>query len=168
MSLIATEEGSTNVIHNNITSNSLVSTFVQGRTQGSTTLTVSAPGYNDATIDVTVVPSGFIFSSINEINIAAGSSRSVSVVTRRLDPVTLNFSEVQFVRGGLSVDVEITSSDEGVGTISTSPLTFTSNNVTLSTAFVASSPGVSILSVVTPAGFTTPSNNQQRTANVSP
>ena len=80
----------------------------------------------------------------------------------------LNTSTNQRLRGGFSVDVDVTSSDLGVGTITISPLMFNANDVFMNTAFQPIGVGTSIVTVVTPAVFDIPSNNQQITATVSP
>ena len=60
-----TVAGGTSLTFENVTTTSVGTIFVQGRGLGSTTLTVQAAGYNDATSNVTVNPSGFVLITGN-------------------------------------------------------------------------------------------------------
>jgi hypothetical protein len=73
------------------------------------------------------------------------------------------------VRAGLTVTVPVTSSNTAVGTITTSPLTFTAPNLTVNTEFDPVGVGTSTISVGTPStgGFSTPNNFRQITATVN-
>ena len=68
----------------------------------------------------------------------------------------------------MTASVDVTSSDTGVGTITTSPLVFNGGDYNLSTEFDPQAEGTTTISVGTPAGFDTPSNYQQITATVDP
>ncbi len=85
--------------------------FVQGRGLGSTTLTVQAAGYNDGTSNITVDPSGFILNmgDFNTNTFAANTTLRVDAA--RLNPTTLNYVQSQALRGGLTVNVAVTSSE---------------------------------------------------------
>ena len=54
-----TVEGGTTVTFTGVATTSVGNIIVQGRSLGTTTITVQAPGYNDGTSSVTVNPSGF-------------------------------------------------------------------------------------------------------------
>jgi hypothetical protein len=145
--------------------------YVQGRSLGSTTITVRAPGYNDATINVTVHPSGFSFAlgtppSVTTTTFSANSTFSVEPV--RLDPTTLNMAAGQTLRGGYpDVSVTVTSSNTTVGTIVNSPVVLKSNETFKSVQFDPANAGSATIDLSTPAGFTTPSNLKQISATVT-
>ncbi len=144
--------------------------FLQGRSLGTTTLTVQAPGYNGATINVTVQPSGFAFTpgTGNIPTTTFSTNTTVTVVPARLDPATLNVAQVQPLRGGHpTVDVAVTSSLTTVGTIVGSPAVFDPAEPSVSVQFDPAGGGATTVSLVPPAGFTTPSNLQQITATVT-
>ncbi len=163
-----TVEGGTSVTFTNVTSTSSNTLFVQGRSVGTTTLTISAPGYNDATSEVTVDPSGFVVINGNFSTNVGAANTNIRIDSARLSPVTLNYSTSQPIRGGLSVQVPVTSSNTAVGTIVTSPLTFQNGVFTLNTAFDPAGTGSTTITVGVPAGFSTPSNSRQITATVNP
>jgi hypothetical protein len=146
--------------------------YLQGRSLGTTTITVQAPGYNDATINVTVTPSGFTFvnGTVNFTATASAANRTLTVVSARLDPTTLNFAANQALRGGYpSVSVDVTSSNTTVGTMVNTPAVFTGGGAaSINVQFDPAAAGTSIISIVKPAGFSPPSNLQQITATVTP
>ena len=145
--------------------------YVQGRSLGTTTITVQAPGYNDATMTVTVTPSGFSFvnGTSNFTTTAGAANRNLGVQAVRLDPTFLNVAAAQALRGGYGpVGLAVTSSNTIVGTIVSSPAVFGSGDSSKTVQFDPASVGTTIISIVPPAGFTTPSNLQQITATVNP
>jgi hypothetical protein len=155
-----TVEGSTSVTFTGVSAQSVGSVYVQGRSLGNTVITVQAAGYSDDTSSVTVNPSGFYISnpaSAFSVDEAAGNTL-VRVWSVRLNPTTLNYSTTQPLRGGLSVDVPVTSSDPSVGTITVSPITFTANQSFGDSAFDPLAPGTTDISITQPAGFSPPSN----------
>ena len=107
-----------------MTSTTVGTIFVQGRELGSTTLTVQAAGYNDGTSNVTVDPSGFILNMSTFTPPPSRRTRRSRVDAALLHPTTLDYSTSQPLRGGLTVNVPVTSSDTNVGTIVGSPATF--------------------------------------------
>jgi hypothetical protein len=145
--------------------------YIQGRSLGTTTITVQAPGYNDATLNVTIHPSGFAFQSgTANFSVTAGAlNRTIGVQTWRLDPTTLAVAANQALRGGYgSVNLAVTSSNTTVGTIVNSPAVFGANDASKNVQFDPAAAGTSTIRVVQPAGFTTPLNLQQITATVTP
>ena len=54
-----TVEGGTTLTFTNVTTTSIGTVYIQGRSLGTTTVTVQAPGYDDAVANVTVLV--FIF-----------------------------------------------------------------------------------------------------------
>ncbi len=163
-----TAEGSASVTFTGVSNTNNKTFYVQGRALGATTITCSAPGYNSRTYTVTVDPSGFYIDipSADFRTTVYSTNTSVRVRSARLDASTLAFAANQPVRGGKSVDVTVTSSDPAVGTITTSPITFSSNVSLIDTYFDPAALGVSTVALVTPAGFSTPSDDTQRIATV--
>lgn len=169
VSTSATAAGAGAVAIPGVTSTSAGPVFVQGLAVGTTTITVSAPGYTPRVANVTVDPSGFRIFTPSAINTTASSgATNVQIRPCRLHPVTLNTSVTQALRGGFSANVVVTSSDLAVGTITTSPLTFTGGALFLNTGFLPVGPGSATVSLTTPPGFDPPSNNTQITATVNP
>jgi len=142
---------------------------------GSVQVTAAAPDYADGDGTVLLRPSGFVlfftscFGCLPSFTTTSLSANTgLTVVSGRLDPATLNFDGIQTLRAGISpVSVKVTSSNAGVGTITTSPLVFNANENQKLTAFDPVSAGATTLSIQTPAGFSTPGNFQAITANVN-
>ena len=134
-----------------------------------TTLTVQADGYNDGTGDVTVGPSGFIIWSPNSIDTTTfATNGNVQIRSMRLNSGTLaSAGSGQRLRAGLSVDVVVTSSNTDFGEITVSPVNFSANEFNDTTQFDPDGIGTTDISLQTPAGWDTPSNNQQITATVT-
>jgi len=131
---------------------------------GTATFTISASGYTDSVIHVTVNPSGFITSS-NSFTSSVGVDTTLTVQSGLLDPNTLAFVTLQSVRGGLTVQVPLISSTPATGTITT-PVPFAANQAAGTATFHAVAAGTSTLSVGTPSGFSTPSNRTAIVATV--
>jgi uncharacterized repeat protein (TIGR01451 family) len=160
--------GTNSVTFTNVTSTSVGTIYVQGRALGTTTVTVQAPGYNDATSDVTVDPAGFILNDSDFTTTTFTGNRAMRVDAARLNPTTLNYVTTQEVRGGLNVSVALTSSDTNVGDIIGSPVLFHGGDNFIATMqFDPKAAGTSTIRIVTPTGFTTPNNFQQVTATVT-
>ncbi|AKJ04649.1 Fibronectin type III domain protein [Archangium gephyra] len=141
---------------------------------GTVQYTVSAPGYNSKTGTLTLVPSGvtmakcgsYCDSSFGTTTFAANTGLTLFMV--RLKPGTLLSDGAQPLRPGVGpVSVNVTSSNPTVGTLTTSPVIFTTNQSAATTQFDPANGGTSILSIGTPAGFSTPSDGQQVTATVT-
>jgi len=155
--------GTSSVTFTNITS-STPAFYIQGLSMGTATFTISASGYTDSVIHVTVNPSGFITSS-NSFTSSVGVDTTLTVQSGLLDPNTLAFVTLQSVRGGLTVQVPLTSSTPATGTITT-PVPFAANQAAGTATFHAVAAGTSTLSVGTPSGFSTPSNRTAIVATV--
>lgn len=150
----ATMMGTGTVVFSNVSSTNVGEVFVQGLDLGAATqLKVSAPGYQDRSIDLDVVKSGFRLSG-SDANINAGQSRSFNVISVRLNENN-TVSTNQAVRGGSLFDVTVTSSQPTVGTIA-SPITLSNGDGIEPTIFNALSPGMTEIRVTQPAGFTEP------------
>src|SRR5207247_2812087 len=111
--------------------------------------------------------SGFIICTPgNFTSTTLSNNTSLTIASVQLNPASLALQQYQAVRGGLSVNVPVTSSDTAVGTITTSPVVFGGGDNFVSTAFHPVGVGTANVTVGTPAGFSTPSTNQQITATV--
>ncbi len=161
--------GGTTVTFTNVTTTTVGTIFVQGRGLGATTLTTTAAGYTTNTSNVTVDPSGFILNMSNFTTNAGAANTTLRVDAARLNPATLNYAQSQPLRGGLTVNVPVSSSNTAVGTIVGSPAVFNpGDTVNFGTAFDPAAQGPTTISVATPAGFSMPSNLQSITATVNP
>src|SRR5262249_9455545 len=124
---------------------------------GSATLTASAPGYQNASATITLAPSAFIINTPGNFGTTTLSGNtSIQITSARLTPGTLTFAQNQELRGGIGqVNVDVTATDQtggpGVGSITTTPLTFNGGDVAQSTAFNPAVAGTSQIAVVTPA-----------------
>ena len=164
-----TTVGVNSITFSGVTGTSVGTVTVQGLAVGVTAIVATAPGYNDGNSTATVDPSGFIFQSPgNFTTTVAAANTNMNVRPYRLNPTTLNVVQIQTVRAGLSVDVEVTSSAPAVGVITTSPLTFIGNDNFETTQFDPLTAGSTQIEVVAPTGFSTPSNFQTITATVNP
>ncbi len=162
--------GGSTITFTNVTTTFVGTIFVQGRALGSTTITTQATGYATNTSSVVVHPSGFILNMSDFTLAASAANRALRVDAARLDPTTLNWSQSQELRGGLTnIQVPITSSNTSVGTIVSSPAVFNARDLFIQTvAFDPQAPGTSTITVGVPAGFSTPSNFRTITATVTP
>lgn len=147
--------------------NGSTSYYVQGRNIGTTTLTISSPGYKSATETITVAPSGFVLGSSSITTNKYASNTIITIKSARLNPDSLEISEYQNLRGGLSINVPISTSDPTVGVAAPSSVAISANATQAYTAFDPVDVGTCILSLGTPDGFQTPSEKQQLTATVN-
>jgi hypothetical protein len=162
--------GGSTITFTNVTTTFVGTIFVQGRALGSTTITTQAAGYATNTSSVVVHPSGFILNMSDFTLAASAVNRALRVDAARLDPATLNWSQSQELRGGLTnIQVPITSSNTSVGTIVGSPAVFNARDIFIQTvAFDPQAQGTSTITIGVPAGFSTPSNFRTITATVTP
>jgi hypothetical protein len=145
--------------------------YVQGQSIGSTTLTISAPGYSNDTAVVTVNPSGFSFAGSNNsgLNTTAGASpTTLQIYPTILNPGTLTYStdNAAVSPGVAPLSVTVTSSNTNAGTITTSPIVFNGGDGPKPTTFKPNATGTSTITIVPPAGFSTPTQYQQINATV--
>jgi hypothetical protein len=147
---------------------------------GTSDITASAPGFASGTTAISLNPSGFVIAHIfwclwcgsPEIQTTAGAANTgFYLVAMRLNPVTLNAEEGQNVRGGLAVDVTVSTTPAGVGTIVPTPVTVTGGTVfesgVVSIEFDPAAAGTTTLEVVTPSGFSPSSSHRTMTATVT-
>jgi hypothetical protein len=148
------------------------STFVQFHLQalqdtGTVEFTASAPGYATATATVTLSPSGFVTFNGDFTTNSFALNTTLTILGAVLSPGTLTYAGSQPVRGGLTVNVPVTSSNPAVGTITTSPVVFTGGMSSQSTSFDPAGSGTTAIEVGTPPGFDTPSQFRQITSTVT-
>jgi hypothetical protein len=164
----ATVLGGTTIVLAGVASTTARPVFLQGLLQGTTQVTVSAPGYATNTQTITVDPSGFIINGPSAINTNTfATNTNVQITAARLLPGTLAFQENETVRAGLTVPVTISSSNAAVGIITPNPLSFGPSVGTLNTQFDPLTEGTTVLEVATPSGFEASSNFRQITAIVT-
>jgi hypothetical protein len=166
----ATEEGTASITFSGVNNTSGRTFYVQGRSIGSTTLTISAPGYAVCTRTITVDPSGFVIYNPGSFNTGVSSSNTnIQIRPARLHPTNFTYSISQPLRGGMApVSVNVISSNMGVGVVTTSPLVFNPNVNYLTTQFDPVAQGITVISVEPPAGFSTPTTYRKIDATVNP
>ncbi len=120
---------------------------------GTATYTATAPGYNPATGNVDLIPSGIVISGPPSVGLAGGA-QPVTVYTAQLDAANAPINP-QPLAGGQQLVVSLTNSNRGAGTVPSSvtvlPGTFSSIAL-----FTPSAVGSTTVAVVQPAGWTLP------------
>jgi len=159
-----------------------VDIFAQGlASSGTATYTVTASGFGAATGTVTLAPSGIFIAGqhgafgtsgpngLGLVKFSTGKilgSTLIYIAAAMLDSAGNIADTTQFVAGGLSVNVDMASSNTAVGTLSPSSVTISGGSNLGSTFFQPLSIGNSTLTVDTPTGFSTPAQFTAVTANV--
>ena len=138
---------------------------------GSVSYTASAPGYDEGTGTVALTPSGieiagpFGDGAPGFVTTPRGWPSKVTLRALRLDasgtPV-----ERQLVRGGISVEVALTTSERSVGSLNTAKVSIPAANNTASCEFRPRGLGQTVLAVVQPAGFRTPASRSSLAVTV--
>jgi hypothetical protein len=159
---------------------------------GKVTYTATAPGYITRTGTVTMTPSGAVvtprpYGPPDEAEVMrtdgggdkprgfvthlSGTHKTMPLVVwmMQLDPVTKRGADitVQSLRAGMSVKVLLQSSNPSVGTV-TSPVVVAGGSDHAVTEFSSVSAGSTMISAITPEGFTTPGNSTVLPALVRP
>jgi hypothetical protein len=183
LSTTATSAGSASIsvtIPANVTSATYYAQALMG--SGTATHTATSPGFTTATATTTLAPSGVVISGPFGFgqNFPAPVSGGPVPVTVYMAVLNTNaatcplssgapcFLGIQALRGGApSVPVTLNSSSTGVGTIA-SPVTILAGSDHVVSQFTPVSPGSTTVSVITPAGFTTSTNNTLLPASVTP
>jgi hypothetical protein len=137
---------------------------------GTATFTITAGSFT-GTGTVTLAPSGFIvfgpFGLGGDVFATAGGpSTDLTVQTAVLDG-SGNYLSTQNLAGGLTANVTVKSSNTAVGTIGGSPAVITGANNSADVQFVPTSNGTTTISVVTPAGYSTPAQFATLNATVT-
>ncbi len=167
----ASTVGTASFVRTHSTGTSLGSVYVHGRSIGTAQISVTGPSYSTGVGTIRVDPSGFVYHSssgnpITTTTFAPNISRSIAPA--RLDAIFFDFVQYQQLRAGFGpVSVAVDSSDEMVGVIIGSPLSFPSGQTTQTLQFDPLSPGVTDLTIQTPPGFDTPSDRRQVRATVN-
>ncbi|MDQ6759523.1 MAG: putative Ig domain-containing protein, partial [Acidobacteriota bacterium] len=184
--IISSSDSSKVLLANNATdvgSSQITVTAGANRTPDFYVFGIGAPGnasytantgsaFGSCTGTVTVAPSGFIIGGPSgpgvNIPTGTGSDSAITISSELLDS-SLNIVGPQAVAGGITVNVNVTSSNPSVGTITTSPVTFNGGQGTATTLFHPVQPGSTTLTVATPAtppGFSTPTQFKTVTVTV--
>ena len=146
--LLSTAEGtvgSGSVTFSGVTATSSLRFYVQGVAKGSTTLTVSTPGYAPRTVDVDVTGSGFHLATGNFSTTTFSANTTVNVDLYALSG-TGNLYTTQGLRPGVDVQVELASSDPTVGVLTaTTPHAKFEVIVTIETDTSATVPGPKVI-----------------------
>jgi hypothetical protein len=145
--------------------------YLQGQTAGTTTLTVSAPGFVSAIINITVDPSGFVITSPGSISATHGGATS----TVTFEPAILN-AGVLTVEGYGAINpgigttsLSIGSTSPQIGTIAPTTVSFPTYSTSGTATFTPLATGTTDIDIISqPTGFTTPSqpSTQQIVATV--
>jgi len=154
---------------------------------GTVTYKVTAPGYRDRSATIMLAPSGIIIAPMADVSskeasegrkapvsqskltakLSKGGSARLGVWTVQLDPLTHRCTDanIQPLRGGFSVAVQLTNSDPAVGKVA-SEVTITEASEHSITDFKPLSAGSSEISVITPKAFTSSANSTSMIAEV--
>ena len=129
---------------------------------GTATYTVTVPGFGSANGTVTLAKSGFVLSGpfgvgqdFSTTTLSPASANAIDVFSVQLDS-TGNYAVLESVAGGLSISVNVGVNPTGIGSITTSPVTFTGGVNDVTTFFQPLANGTTAITAGTPAGFTTP------------
>jgi hypothetical protein len=169
LSTSPTIAGTASLSYGALANTSAMTYYVQGLSTGSSTLTLSAPGFASATVQVTVTPSGFVIYSPGSFTTSTFSTpTSVTVLPAILNAGVLTVAGYGTINPGVTVSVPVTSGTTSVGTVS-SPIVFGPGASSGTFSFQPVAAGTSVLTLGTPVGFTTPSQSatQQSTATVT-
>jgi large repetitive protein len=135
--------------------------YLQGLSQGATTITAAAAGYDDRMANLTVTDSGFFISAPAAISTTTDSHpTSIQLRTARLR-VNGSFSAYQEVRAGLSIEVPINSADPLIGQMTTNPVVFEGGQESRVTRFDPNAVGTTTVNLSQPDGFTAPTDRNQ-------
>jgi hypothetical protein len=157
----ATTVGGNTITIPNVTTTNVGTVWVQGKSLGSITITVSAPGYTSGIGLATVDPSGFVLQTGNFATTRTSPGTTIPIYAAVLDPATLDYLGSAQLNPGLSVSVPFSSMNAGVGTITPFPVPFNGGDASENSTFTpAGGVGTATLKLGTPTGatgFSTPS-----------
>lgn len=165
-----TTVGKATITFPNTTSTGVGSIWVQGLKVGSTTLTISAPGYTTGTETITIDPSGFYFYYNGPRTTTTYSQPD----TNYLYPVPLNqdgtiesYGTWYLNAQSAAISVPVTSSSTAIGTVN-SPVVFHPNDTSEAVNLTPVGVGTATITVGTPpAGFAVASQNASYMETVS-
>jgi hypothetical protein len=125
---------------------------------GSIDYSASASGFGSATAKVNLMPSGFVLATPSlgaDFSTTTGGSNTTLYIYAAQLSATLNYVAAQAVRGSFQIQVNVTSSDTGVGQILSSPVTIAGGSVSGSTQFQPSAAGTTTISA-SASGYSVP------------
>lgn len=132
-----------------------------GTTAITATLTASATGYSNATVTVSLYPTGLTFFS-NSINTTSFSAPSVlTTYVAVLNPGTLTYYTYGNILGpqAAPIPVSVASTNTGVGTVTGNPASIAVGSYfTQTESFQPVGAGTTNLNLATPTGYFTPAN----------
>ena len=166
--------GGASVSFPNVASSPSPPFYVQGMSVGTATMVAQAPGFNDRTATITVLPSGFRWGFSGLTTTAGANNTNLPLYTAYLNNGSLiagscGSCTAQSIRGGIGpVTVNLNTSNPLVGVLTTNPLVFNVGQSSLVTQFDPLTAGTANITIETPEGFHTPANYQQINANVNP
>lgn len=141
--------------------------YLQGRSEGTTILTLSAPGYADKVATVSVVRPALAFSEAVPTTVTLSHGARVIEVYCGI-PVTGWLDELP-LRGGMgNLSVPIYSSNPAVGTIVGSPVSFRYDTSETSVSFMPVAPGTCYILMTVPTGWSTVTGYDRVTVTVTP
>jgi hypothetical protein len=138
---------------------------------GTVQYTVAATGYATNSATVTLTPSGAVvvgpFGQFLSVPLSGGAT-PVTVYMTQLDPNNANADtgNYQQLAGGLSVTVNLTSTNTSTGTVPTS-VTIQGGYNSAGVQFTPLAAGQTSINVATPAGYTTPGTDSSLPVIVS-
>src|SRR5690606_8601313 len=148
--------GSKTITLTNISDTNWKRFYVQGLTQGSTTVTVTAPGYADTTATITVGQAGFYANNGNFSTTTFSANTTLTFTMYALSP-TGGISAAQELRPGASATLALTNSNDAVGTLTQTSLTLQGDSGTqVSTQFDPATAGTTTITHTQPTGYTQP------------
>jgi hypothetical protein len=161
--------GTPSVVFTNVTSQNVGTIYVQGQALGTAQLTETASGYTDGNSTITVLPSGFSFyyNNTSFLTSVANGPYTLTAYPSALNTGTLTLNQYPLMLNpGLgNVTVPVASSNAAVGTVSSGP-SFAPGASSATFQFVPVGTGTSTITLGTPAGYSTPSQNQTVTGTV--
>ena len=166
----ATDAGS-NSIQVTIPAGSTAATYylIGLASSGTATYSASATGYGNHNGTVTMAPSGVTivgpYGPFITASIAAGAT-PFTLYVGQLDPTSHNFVIQQQIARNQSITVTLNDSNPAIGTVPAT-VTIPAGQSTAVVQFTPLATGSTVISVATPTGYTTSSNETSLTAAVS-
>ena len=140
--------------------------YIQGLgATGTATYTISAPGYTSTTCSVDLKPSGVAILPSTVFTSLGGPGATLMVLAAQLDEFN-NPVITQALAGGTALQVSLTNSNAGVGSVP-SPVTIAPSTDRTNILFTPAGIGSSIIGVVQPAGWSTPTTYVSSTVFVN-
>jgi hypothetical protein len=172
--------GVSQIVFNSINSTSIPTFYIQGVSVGSTTLNYHAPGYADANVSLTVLPSGFVLLTGNAAGLPFTTTTQSGTTPIYVDLVMLNSSSLAVYEScsyfgacglnpGVTPNVVVQSSNNAtVGSVPATPIAFSGSGVQESTPFTPIAGGTTIISIpAQPAGFNASSDSTMLNGTVT-